>query len=194
MNTTKTLMIALASGLLMAACQQPCPEVEEHWHHDVLSISPDIDTNIAIVHAYMNGLITADEEAIRNATAPEFFSVAQRVPADTSTVDEIVEAWSKNDTTRSDQSIKTIAASCERVAEGEEYAGDWVHFWGRYSATDNATGKSYEVPYFFNARIENYKLVEGYSYFDRLSVFHQLGVDPPGPAGDEESASGEEVE
>jgi len=78
------------------------------------------------------------------------------------------------------------------VAEGEKYAGDWVHFWGRYSATDNATGKSYTVPYFSNTRLEKYKMVEGYIYFDRLSVFHQLGIDPPGPKGADEEEVSEE--
>ena len=187
MKTTKHLFGLLAAVALITACQQPCPEVEEHWHHDVLSISPDIDTNTAIVQSYMNGLITADEEAIRNATSADFYSVAQRVPADSLSVDEIVEAWQKNDSTRSDQKIETIAMSCERVAEGQKYAGDWVHFWGRYSAVDNKTGKPYTVPYFFNTRIENYKMVEAYVYFDRLAIWHQLGVDPPGPESEEGS-------
>ena len=185
MNTTNYLMGLLGSVLLFTACQQPCPEPEEVWQHPVLSISPDIDTNIAIVNSYMNGLVAADEAAIRNAVSTDFFAVGQRVPADTSSVDEIVETWLRNDTTRSDQEIKAVAVSCERVAEGEEYAGDWVHYWGRYSATDLASGKSYTVPYFFNTRIENYKMVESYIYFDRLSVFHQLGVDPPGPQVEE---------
>ena len=192
MKSTALLSITAAATLLIAACQTPCPEPEEHWEHPVLSVSPDIDTNIAIVQSYMNGIITADEEAIRNATAENFISYSQRVPMDSATVDEVVEGWQKNDSTRSDQNIEIIAASCERVASGNKYAGDWVHYWGRYSATDNATGKHYEVPFFSNTFMENFKMVESYVYFDRLSVFHQLGVDPPGPKDADEEDGGEE--
>ena len=100
-------------------------------------------------------------------------------------MEEVIANWQKNDSTRSDQKLKTIFAECVTVAEGDEYAGDWVHYWAEYSATDNATGKPYTVPFFYDARVEDGKLTKSYTYFDRLSVFHQLGIDPP-PAPEKE--------
>ena len=153
MKTIRFLLPLVAVALLFAACQAPCPEPEEHFEHPVLSISPDIEANVAVVDGYMAALVAGDEAGIRAALAPDFYGHNSFVPADSSSVDEVVENWLKNDTTRSDQKITKLVASCERVAEGNEFAGDWVHYWGRYSATDIATGKSYEVPLFFNTRV-----------------------------------------
>ncbi len=172
-------------AMLFVACTEPapCPPPEEHFEHPVMSISPDIDANIAVVEGYMQGIVNADEAAIRAALAPGFYSNNTWLPADSSDVDKIVKAWMKNDSTRSDQKITKVVASCTRVAEGNEYAGDWVHYWGRYSATDNETGKSYVVPLFFNTRVENGQMTKAYAYYDRLSIFHQLGTTPPAAPG-----------
>ena len=45
--------------------------------------------------------------------------------------------------------------------------------------TDKATGKPYRVPFFFDGRVQDGKITKSYTYFDRLSVFHQLGIAPP---------------
>lgn len=186
MHLLKPITLALAAGTLLVACQEPCPEPEEVWQHDVMSVSPDIDANIALVEGYLAALTAADEAGIRAALAPDFWGHNTFVPADSSQADEIVANWLKNDTTRSDQKITRVAASCERVAEGNRFAGDWVHYWGTYSGTNIELGKSYVVPIFFNTRVEDGKMMESYVYYDRLAIFHQLGIDPPGPEGEEE--------
>lgn len=187
-NTMKLFHSAAAASLvalLFAACSEPapCPPPEEHFEHAVVSISPDIDANIAVVEGYLQGLVSADEAAIRGALAPGYYSHNTFLPADSSDADKVVAAWMRNDSTRSDQKVTQRAASCTRVAEGNEFAGDWVHYWGRYSATDVATGKPYVVPFFLNARVENGKMTTAFTYFDRLSVFHQLGTTPPPAPG-----------
>lgn len=194
MHLLKVYSLALTAGILLVACQEPCPEPEEVWQHDVVSISPDIDTNIAIVDGYFQALVNADEAGIRAALAPGFYGHNSFVPADSSSVDEVVANWLGNDTTRSDQKIEMLVASCTQVAEGNRFAGDWVHYWGTYSATDNETGKPYVVPFFHNSRVEGGKMTASYLYFDRLAIFHQLGVDPPGPKGSEDEAEEDTAE
>lgn len=66
-----------------------------------------------------------------------------------------------------------------QIAEGNSYPGQWVQYWGDYSATDKATGKPYTVVLILDAHVKDGKLVKSYLHYDRLSVLHQLGIDPP---------------
>jgi len=180
-NTTFTFAIP---GLLLAACSapQPCPPVEVHFVHPVSSIPPEADANIAVVEGYLNALVTLDVAAIRAATAPGFYANNTYTPPDSSDVEGVISAWMHNDSTRSDQKLEKVFAECVRVAPGNEYAGDWVHYWGTYYATDKATGKPFRVPFFYDGRVEDGKITKSYTYLDRLSVWNQLGVAPPVPA------------
>ncbi|HQV52008.1 MAG: nuclear transport factor 2 family protein [Flavobacteriales bacterium] len=183
------IVFALAlPSLLLLACSTPppCPPVEEHFVHPLSSIPAAADANIAVVESYLNGLLKADAAAIRAACAPGFYANNTFTPSDSSDVEGIIEMWAKNDSTRSDQKLRKVFAECVSVAAGDEYAGDWVHFWGDYSAKDNATGKSYTVPFFYDARVESGKITKSYMYYDRLSVYHQLGTTPPAPKAKKE--------
>jgi len=173
--------LALPSLLLMAcsAPPAPCPPVEEHFVHPLSSIPATADDNIAVVEGYLNALAKADAAALRAAVAPGFYANNTFTPPDSSDVDGIIKIWMKNDSTRSNQKFEKVFAECVTVAAGDEYAGDWVHYWGTYSATDNATGKPYKVPFFYDARVEGGKITKSYTYYDRLSVYHQLGTKPP---------------
>ena len=139
---------------------------------------------MAVVESYLNALIKADEAAIRASVAPGFYANNTFTPPDSSDVEGVIANWIGNDSTRTDQKMEKVFAECVTVAEGNEYAGDWVHFWGTYSATDKATGKPYKVPFFYDARVEDGKITKSYTYFDRLSVFNQLGIAPPAPSKD----------
>ncbi|MEZ4739301.1 MAG: hypothetical protein R2818_08060 [Flavobacteriales bacterium] len=181
MNTTKKVLAIALPGLLLFSCAapEPCPPVPEHYEHPLSSIPEEADANIAVVESYLNALIKADEASIRAAVAPGYYANNTFTPPDSSDVEGVIEGWMKNDSTRSDQRMERVFAECVTVADGNEYAGDWVHYWGTYSATDNATGKPYRVPFFYDARVEGGKITKSYTYFDRLSVFHQLGTTPP---------------
>ena len=168
-----------AFALFACNAPAPCPPVEERFTHPVLSISPDNDANVAAVEAYLNALVKTDTAAIRAALAPGFFANNTFTPADSSDVAAVTANWVKNGAERSDQKVHKYFAQCVRIAEGNEYAGDWVQYWGKYSATDKATGKPYVVPFFMDSRLKDGKLVKSYTYFDRLSVSHQLGTKPP---------------
>jgi ketosteroid isomerase-like protein len=168
----------LAASMLLAACSQPCPPAPEHYTNAQYSIPPEIDANIALVQGYLEACIKADENGMRAATDPGYIEHEMFTPVDSMGIDSVVAGYLEIDTLRSDQRISDISADGVRYATGK-WAGDWVNFFADYSATDKKTGNPFKIPFFFNAQVKNGKLVRSYLYFDRLSVYNQLGIAPP---------------
>lgn len=181
MNIQTTLLHATLGALLLTACSTPppCPPVVEHFEHPVFSIPAEADANIAVVENHLNALITANETEIRASVGEGFYANNTWLPADSSDLEGVVAEWLQNDSTRTDQRIKKVSAQSIQIAEGNAYPGQWVQYWGDYSATDKATGKPYTVVFMLDAQVKDGKLVKSYLHYDRLSVFHQLGIDPP---------------
>jgi len=117
---------------------------------------------------------------MRAAVAPGYHELLQTVPEDTSDVEKTIAEWIRIDSTRTDQQLTTDAIEAIRHTSGK-WEGDGVHFWGTYSATHKATGKSFKVPFFFDTQLKDGKLLRSYMYYDMLSVYNQLGVAPPDP-------------
>ncbi len=172
------LSTAVASTLLIA-CSEPCPPPAEHFEHAVFSIPLEADANIAVVERYLNALIAADATGIRGAVGDGFYANNTWVPADSSDVEGVIANWMQNDSTRTDQKVTKVFAQSIQIADGNEYPGQWVQYWGSYSATDKATGKSYVVQFLLDGQVKEGKLVKTYTHYDRLSVYQQLGVAPP---------------
>jgi len=177
----RTVLAVSAAILLFSACTAPPPSTAavERFQHPVLSIPAEADANIALVEGYLNALIKADAEAIRAAVAPEFYANNTFVPADSSDVEAVIANWMRIDSTRSDQKIVKDFAQSIQIAEGNDYPGQWVQYWGKYSATDNATGKPFTARFIYDVNVRDGKMVKTYLWFDRLSTFHQLGTTPP---------------
>ncbi len=177
----RIVFASVVTALLVGACTnpEPCPPVKEHFKHPVYSIPAETDANVALVESYLNAVISADADAIRASVAPDFYSNNTFVPADSSDVEEIIANWMRIDSTRSDQKLTKDFAQSIQIAEGNEYPGQWVQYWGKYSAMHNATGKPFEVKFLFDANVTDGKLTKAYMWFDRLSSFHQLGIPPP---------------
>ena len=117
--------------------------------------------------------------AIRAAVGPGFYSNNTWLPADSTDVEGVITRWQRNDSTRADQTVKKHFAQSIRVAEGNDYPGDWVQYWGDYSATDKESGKPFTVKFLADAQVKDGKLVKIYTHYDRLSIFRQLGKTPP---------------
>lgn len=176
---TRAFGVAFTTLLLGACIPPPCPPAEEHFQHPVLSIPAEADANIALVEDYLNALIVVDADVIRGSVAPEFYANNTWLPEDSSDVEGVITHWMSNDSTRSDQKISKVFAQSIEIADGNEYPGQWVQYWGTYSATDKATSKPYKVKFIMDANLKDGKLVKTYLWFDRLSAFHQLGTTPP---------------
>lgn len=170
-------LVAIGSTLLFA-CSQPCPPAPEHFTHSLLSIPPEADANIAVVEGFLNACVKADTVAMRAAMDPGYYGILETTPIDSSSVEQVISDWRRIDSTRTDQKLTTNAAEGNRYASGK-WQGDWVNYWGEYKATDKATGKSFVVPFFFDAQVKGGKLMKSYIYYDVLSVYNQLGIAPP---------------
>jgi hypothetical protein len=181
MNIPKSAFAAALGGLLITACStaDPCPQAAEHFTHPIFSIPAEADANIALAENHLNALITVDAAAIRASVAPNFYANNTWFPEDSSDVEGVIQNWSRNDSTRTDQKISKVYAQSIEVADGHEYPGQWVQYWGTYSATDKASGKPFKAKFILDANVKDGRLIKTYLWFDRLSGFHQLGKTPP---------------
>lgn len=171
---TQKIILCAATAALLVACSRPCPPAVEHFTHPVLSIPSQADANMALVEGYLNACINADTAAMRAAMAPGYHELLQTVSVDTTNAERIIADWIAIDSTRTDQKLTTDAIEAIRHASGK-WEGDWVHFWGTYSATHQATGKSFTVFFFFDTQLKDGKMLCSYVYYDLLSVYQQLG-------------------
>lgn len=178
MRTIHHLVLAAFGNTLLFSCSQPCPPAAEHFTHPLLSISPETDANIAVVEGYLNACLIADTAAMRAAMAPGYHELLQTVPEDTTDAESTIADWIAIDSTRTDQQLTTDAVEGIHHASGK-WEGDWVHFWGTYSAVHKRTGKSFKVPFFFDSQLKDGKLLRSYVHYDMLSVYNQLGIAPP---------------
>jgi len=179
---TKKIMLSAATAALLVACTQPCPPAAEHFTHPVLSVPPEADANMALVEGYLRACIKADTAAMRAALAPGYHELMQTVPEDTTDADQTIADWVRIDSARTDQQLTSDAIEAIRYASGK-WEGDWVHFWGIYSAVHKRTGKAFKVPFFFDTQLKDGKMQRSYVYYDELSVYKQLGITPPGVQG-----------
>jgi len=165
-------------AIIFQGCQPETSETSETSDApdevNPVDISPNSETDIAVVQSYIDALLTADSVTLRSVTTSNFQALLVKNPIDSSGIDEVISLWASNLKTRSKQANETVAASSLRVNEGP-YQGDWVQYWGNYSATINETGVEIIVPYFVNSRMKNGKMDRSFSYYDRLAIFEALG-------------------
>lgn len=171
-------LIAVAASTLLFACSKPCPPAAEHFTHPVLSVPPEADANMALVEGFLNACIKTDTVAMRAAMDPGYHELLQIVPEDTTDADGTIADWVAIDSARADQRLVVDAIEAIRYASGK-WEGDWVHVWGTYTAMHKATGKPFTAPFFFDTQLKDGKLLRSYMYFDMLSIYQQLGIDPP---------------
>ncbi len=176
MKTRSSLV--LSALVLLTACSQPCPPVPEHFTHPLLSVPPEADANMAVVQGFLDACIKADTVAMRAAMAPGYHELLQIVPEDTTDANGTIADWVRIDSTRTGQQLTTNAVEAICYASGI-WEGDWVHYWGTYKATIKSTGKSFTLPFFFDTQLKDGKMLRSYTYYDRLSVYRQLGITPP---------------
>ena len=184
MKTNVPQLIAGLALLGTVACTAPAPPpaaAQPEVKPAPVAISPAADANIAVVQAYLDGLVKADAAAIHAATNADFMSYTTWMPADSANVDSVIAGWQYRATKDTDQKLDKTAALSVSVAPGQQFAGDWVYYWGTYSATDKSLNKPYKVPFFCTALMANGKISKDWTYYDRLAIFHQLGVAPPAP-------------
>jgi len=139
-----------------------------------VDISPNSEADIAVVQSYIDALLKADSVTLRSVTTSDFQASLVKNPIDSSGIDEVISSWAANLKTRSNQTNETVAVMSVRVNEGP-YQGDWVQYWGNYSASMNETGVDIIVPYFINTRMKNGKMDRSFSYYDRLAIFEAQG-------------------
>jgi hypothetical protein len=111
--------------------------------------------------------LAADGEKIRSMVNEDFISYGPSAN-DSATIDQVITSWTTVNEARSNQDAGVGASNSIMVHEGN-LAGDWANVWGEYTATDNATGYKFRVPWHAWYRIENGKISATGAYFDNLA-------------------------
>ncbi len=169
-----SITILFCMLLLSFSCQQQTETPTEETRST--DVSPNIDQYKEVFDSFIDGALTADSMKIFNAAANDFMLHNMFVEVDTINPQGVLDQWQAINEVRSDQSMETVATTGLSVKEGQ-WAGEWILVWGNYSATDNASGESFVLPVYMNARMENGKLKQMFVYYDRLGFLEKIGFE-----------------
>jgi hypothetical protein len=136
-------------------------------------VSENDSANIAIAVGYITSLVNGDGSVAQNSVTAGYMS---RGPAmgDSATIEQVVASWATNASQRTNQDAGIQAQSGLTVTEGP-LAGDWVHLWGIYTATDTESGKALSVPWHGAYKIQDGKISWSRSFYDNLAPYMELG-------------------
>ncbi len=121
--------------------------------------------------------------ALNDLTTDDFLSIYVTSPLDTVSKEDFIKDWVSFQTSRSNQQNERLAASSLKVNEGD-YIGDWVQYWGNYSAVLVEGDPEVLVPYFLNLQLTNGKIARMFSYYDRVPIWQAIGYEITPPAGE----------
>lgn len=168
MKTLSDLRAVLFLGtliILVVACKPPIGDAETAQLPQTHTVSSGAEQNIALVHKFLEAQIQGDGVAMMNYMNEDFLS---RNPAgDTLRRVEYIENWSSLSETRSNQDLGIFATNGQSVNEGP-LTGEWVMFWGTYTAIDNQVERSYEILWHADFLVEDGKISRVISYFDMV--------------------------
>lgn len=141
------------------------PSTESGASDQPYNTSPNAAENIALVQKFIDAQMMGDGETMRALTTDDFF--ARNPVGDTLTIDEYATTWEALSTRRNNQDAGVFATNSQTVTEGP-LSGEWVMFWGTYTAVDNESKEALEVLWHADFRIKDGKISRSVFYFDMV--------------------------
>ena len=166
---------------MIQGCQNTSEKLDDGSVDRPVVYNPNSATYIAAVQSLVDAMLAGDSTAITELTTEDFISIYVTNPMDTVNKENFIKDWVSFQTLRSDQQNERLAVSCLKVNEGN-YIGDWVQYWGNYSANLVDMDTSLFIPYFINLKLSDGKISKMYSYYDRVPIWQAVGyqITPPG--------------
>lgn len=186
MKISVKLPVLLLAILMIHGCQNSAEDgqsedVQDDVTEGPVVYNPNSATYIASVQEFVDAMLYGDSAALADLTSDDFLSVYMTSQLDTVSKDDFIQDWVSFQTTRTNQQNERLAASALKVNEGD-YVGDWVQYWGNYSANMVEADTSILIPYFLNLKLTDGKISRLYSYYDRVPLWQAVGyqITPPG--------------
>lgn len=178
----KLLYFTMAVAVLIG-CQAPTPEATTTDSSDSnVSVSATAEDYKATFDKYITAVLSSDSAAASAAVTADFMAHNMFADVDTSNISQVLATWAANGAARTNQKLETTAFTALSVTEGD-YAGDWLQFWGNYSANDNASGADFALPVYINSRMVDGKIAQMFIYYDRLGFLLKTGYTLTPPEG-----------
>ena len=178
------LVLACIISLTAFSCNEKATTAEEVVAEVVVEViappyepSPNEEANIKLVTDFIAALFANDAELAKSMVSSDFMD---RGPSakDSTNIDQMTARWATNAVERSNQDPGIFAANSLQVNEGD-FAGQWVHMWGDYSADVNGTEFKYDVPWHRVFIITDGKISFSQVWYDSLSTALEFGAVAP---------------
>ena len=173
------LVLACVFSLTFISCDEKVTtaEVVEEVTQPPYEPSPNEEANIKLVTDFIAALFANDAELAKSMVSSDFMD---RGPSakDSTNIDQMTARWATNAVERSNQDPGIFAANSLQVNEGD-FAGQWVHMWGDYSADVNGTDYKYDVPWHRVFIITDGKISFSQVWYDSLSTALEFGAVAP---------------
>jgi len=167
-SLSKCLSVALCClvGVLQWSCNtSPNSNAESATSNTPTEIVTNGSENIALVHQFLNAQMTGDGETMRNLTTSDFYAI--NPAGDSLTINTYVNTWTALSKSRSNQDAGVFATNSQSVKEGP-LKGEWVLFWGTYTATDIQSSEALEILWHADFQVVNGKVKRLVSYFNMV--------------------------
>ncbi|MEP1033070.1 hypothetical protein [Ekhidna sp.] len=180
MKNLAILSILLSVFVMIQGCQNTSEGADDDAAEGPVIYNPNSTSYIESVQQLVDAMLYGDSTALIDLTTDDFLSIYVTNPMDTASREDFIKDWISFQTSRSNQQNDRLAASSLKVNEGD-YIGDWVQYWGNYSATLVDADTSLVIPYFLNLQLTNGKISRMYSYYDRVPIWQAVGyqITPP---------------
>ncbi|MBT8221523.1 MAG: nuclear transport factor 2 family protein [Bacteroidia bacterium] len=145
------------SALIMAACNSSTESASDTRTEDLS------EKNIALVQKFIDAQMAGDGETMKKLVNDDF--LARNPAGDTLTIEEYATVWTTLSKTRANQDAGVFATNTQNVSTGA-LAGEWVMFWGTYTAEDLKSQEVIEVLWHADFMIKDAKISRSVTYFD----------------------------
>jgi hypothetical protein len=174
------LVLACIISLAVFSCNEKATTTEaaaEKVTAPPYEPSPNEEANIKLVSDFIAALVATDDEKAKSMVSNEFMDNGPG-KKDSATIDQMTARWATNLKERSNQDPGIYAANSLQVNEGD-FAGQWVHVWGNYTADVNGSDYKYDVPWHRVFIITDGKISFSQVWYDSLSTALDLGAVVP---------------
>jgi ketosteroid isomerase-like protein len=175
--TSTMLFVAFLLTFATNSVQAQTKPATPARYKDAVEENPNADADIKIVTEYVNTLVGGNADKAKMLLASNNKGHGPSA-ADSSTAEEVVSEWKQNYKVQSNRKFNFVEATF-RVKSGN-LKGNWVSLWGDYAFTQN--GKNVTFPVHYIAHVTNGKIDVDRIYYDRLSVYQNLGYKLAPPA------------
>jgi hypothetical protein len=188
-KTVYYLVPLLLSTAVFVSCETQ-PEQQIPAGYETTQLNPDFETDVEFIKSASQAFFAGDAEAIDQYLHEDYTSGGPDFQ--TYTRQDEIDGWvnfaQQFENARLENEIY-YSLIVDTLGERPEMHGKWVLMWADMHYTRISDGKDVSFPIHVTFKLEDDKLVYAGTYYDRLSMFRQIGYELVPP---DEDLEGEE--